>query len=304
MNEFQIFKELTELDDDLLIQASREAQKKRTARMVLRVPLVAAIVILFAATAYAIKLTLSVRYWDRPIERDGFSLTNIIGYGVGNEEGYYVAEVTYYLEPVTPQKVELLTDAMTSAWEQWEGSHEHFTGTYLLDEAGARLRYDGLTAVSAAFGLPLTGSAALEQTDGPCYVRLMIGDAEKAALEYADTGKVQPAALVLEDALQLEGSESGLTVFVALGSELPPSFSIQELRFLHQEGEPKQSQFRTKSGVELVILQTGAEGETYNSCAVVWCENGIGYLADLHGSWDGGKAQDCLMPLLAELELP
>ena len=304
MNEFQIFKELTELDDDLLIQASREAQKKRTARMVLRVPLVAAIVILFAATAYAIKLTLSVRYWDRPIERDGFSLTNIIGYGVGNEEGYYVAEVTYYLEPVTPQKVELLTDAMTSAWEQWEGSHEHFTGTYLLDEAGARLRYDGLTAVSAAFGLPLTGSAALEQTDGPCYVRLMIGDAEKAALEYADTGKVQPAALVLEDALQLEGSESGLTVFIALGSELPPSFDLRELRFLHQEGEPKHSQFRTESGVELVILQTGAEGETYNSCAVVWCENGIGYLADLHGSWDGGKAQDCLMPLLAELELP
>ncbi len=304
MNEFQIFKELTELDDDLLIQASREAQKKRTARMVLRVPLVAAIVILFAATAYAIKLTISVRYWDRPIERDGFSLTNTIGYGVGNEEGYYVAEVTYYLEPVTPQKVELLTDAMTSAWEQWEGSHEHFTGTYLLDEAGARLRYDGLAAVSAAFGLPLTGSAALEQTDGPCYVRLMIGDAEKAALEYADTGKVQPAALVLEDALQLEGSESGLTVFIALGSELPPSFDLRELRFLHQEGEPKHSQFRTESGVELVILQTGAEGETYNSCAVVWCENGIGYLADLHGSWDGGKAQDCLMPLLAELELP
>lgn len=304
MNELQIFKELTELDDDLLSQSSFEVQSNRTRRILSRIPLAAAILILLVATAYAIKLTLSVRYMDEPIERDGFSLTNIIGYGVGNEEGYYVAEVTYYLEPVTPQKVELLTDAMTSAWEQWEGSHEHFTGTYLLDESGARLRYDGLAAVSEAFGLPLTGSAALEQTDGPCYVRLLIGDVEKAALEYADTGKVQPAALVLEDALQLEGSESGLTVFVALGSELPPSFDLRELRFLHQEGEPKQSQFRTESGVELVILQTGAEGETYNSCAVVWCENGIGYLADLHGSWDGGKAQDRLMPLLAELELP
>ena len=304
MNELKIFKELTELDDDLLSQSSFEGQSNRTRRILTRIPLAAAILILLAATVYAIKLTLSVRYMDEPIERDGFSLTNIVGYGVGNEEGYYVAQVTYYLEPVTPQKVELLANAMTSAWEQWEGNHEHFTGTYLLDEVGARMRFDGLAAVSEAFGLPLTGSAALEQADGPCYVRLLIADPGKAALEYADTGKVRPAALVIEDALRLDGSESGLTVFIALEAELPPSFDLRELRFLHQEGEPKENQFRTKSGIKLVILQTGAEGDTYNSCAVVWCENGIGYLADLHGSWDGGEAQDRLMPLLAELELP
>ena len=304
MNELQIFKELSELDDDLLSESSFVVQSNRTRRILVRIPLAAAILILLAATAYAIKLTLSVRYMDEPIERDGFSLTNIVGYGVGNEEGYYVAEVTYYLESVTPQNVELLANAMTSAWEKWESGHEHFTGTYLLDEAGARMRFDGLAAVSEAFGLPLTGSAALEQADGPCYVRLLIADPAGAALEYADTGKIQPAALVLEDALGLDGSESGLTVFIALGPELPPSFDLRKLRFLHQEGEPKESQFLTESGVELILLQTGAEGETYNSCAVVWCENGIGYLADLHGSWDGGKAQDRLMPLLSELELP
>lgn len=302
MNEFQIFRELTELDDDLLFQLSLEAQKHRTSRAALRLLLVAAALVLLAATAYAIRLTLSVRYLDEPVKRDGFSLTNFVGYGVGNEEGYYVAEVTYDLEPVTPQKDELLVDALTSAWEQWEGSYERFTGAYLLDEAGARLRFDGLAAVSEAFGLTLTGSAALEQADGPCCVRLLIADAAKAALEYADAGKVRPAALVLEDALQLEGSESGLTVFVALGTDLPPSFSVRELRFLHQEGKLMESQYRTKGGVELILLQTGAEGEAYNSCTVVWCENGIGYLADLHGSWEGCKAQDFLMPLLAELE--
>ena len=304
MNESQIFKELTELDDDLFMQTSFEAKPHHATRLALKLPLVAAAIVLLAATVFAVKLTLSVRYMDRSIERDGFTVSSLVGYGIGYEEGHYIAEVTYWLEPIAPQNREVLTDALTSAWEKWESGHEHFTGTYLLDEAGARMRFDGLEEVTETFGLPLTNSAALMQADGPCYVRLLIGDAAKAALEYADTGKVQPAALVLEDALQLEGSESGLTVFVALGSELPPSFSIQELRFLHQEGKPKQSQFRTKSGVELVILQTGAEGETYNSCAVVWCENGIGYLADLHGSWEGGKAQDRLMPLLVELELP
>ena len=302
MHEFQIFKELTELDDDLMSEPDRETRPRRTARLSLRLALAAAILALLAATAYAVRLTLSVRYVNEPNERDGFSLTNIVGYGVGSEEGYYLAEVTYELEPVTPQNGELLADVLTSAWEQWTGSRERFTGAYLLDGSGARMRFEGLSEAGEFFGLPLTGSAALAAADGPCFVRLLIADPAKAAQEYADTGKVRPAALVIEDALQLEGSESGLTVFAALGSELPPSFSVRELRFLHQEGEPKESQFRTQGGVELILLQTGAEGETYNSCAVVWCENGIGYLADLHGSWDGGQAQDRLMPLLAKLK--
>ena len=304
MNEFQIFKELTELDDELLSQSSFEAKPHSATRLALKLPLVAAAIVLLAATAFAVTLTLSVRYLDRSIERSGFTISSLVGYGIGYEEGHYVAEVTYWLEPVAPKNSEVLTDALTAAWEKWEGGHEHFTGTYLLDEAGARMRFDGLAEVAEAFSLPLTKSAALSQSDGPCYVRPLIADPAAAALEYADTGKVQPAALVIEDALRLEGSESGLTVFVALQETLPPSFNVRELQFLHQEGEPKESQFRTKSGVELVILQTGAEGEAYNSCAVVWCENGIGYLADLHGSWDGGKAQDRLAPLLAELQLP
>ena len=304
MSEFQIFKELTELDDDLISQRQTEAQPRRTPRLALKLPLVAAAIILLAATAFAVNLTLSVRYMDRSIERSGFTLSNLVGYGIGYEEGHYVAEVTYWLEPVAPQSSEMLTDALTAAWEQWEGGHEHFTGTYLLDEAGARMRFDGLAEVAEAFGLPLTGSSALVQADGPCYVRLLIADPAAAALEYADTGTVRPAAMLLEDALQLDGSERGVTVFVALQETLPPSFNIRELRFLHQEGEPKETQFRTGSGVELVILQTGAEGEAFNSCAVVWCEHGIGYLAELHGSWGGGKAQDFLVPLLAELELP
>lgn len=304
MNEFQVFKELTELDDDLLLQTSFEAKPRHAPRLAIKLPLVAAAIVLLAATVFAVNLTLSVRYMDHSIERDGFTLSSLVGYGIGYEEGHYVAEVTYWLEPLTPQNSDVLTGALTAAWEQWEGGHEHFTGTYLLDKAGARMRFDGLAEVAETFSLPLTGSTALAHVDGPCYVRLLIADPAAAAVEYADTGAVHPAAMLLEDALQLDGSERGLTVFVALQEKLPPSFNVRELQFLHQEGEPKESQFRTQSGVELVILQTGAEGEAYNSCAVVWCEHGIGYLADLHGSWDGGKAQDRLVPLLAELELP
>ena len=304
MNEFQIFKELTELDDDLLLQTSFEAKPRHATRLALKLPLAAAAIVLLAATVFAVKLTLSVRYMDRSIERDGFTVSSLVGYGIGYEEGHYVAEVTYWLEPITPQNGEVLTASLTAAWKRWECGHEHFIGTYLLDEAGARMRFDGLEEVADTFGLPLTNSAALTQADGPCYVRLLIADPAAAALEYTDTGKIQPAAMILEDAVQLDGSERGVTVFVALQETLPPSFAVRELQFLHQEGEPKESQFRTKSGIDLVILQTGAEGEAYNSCAVVWCENGIGYLADLHGSWDGGRAQDRLVPLLTELQLP
>ncbi len=304
MSEFQIFKELTELDDDLISQRQTEAQPRPVAKAITRLPLVAAILVLMAATVYAVGLTLTVRYLDRPIERDGFTLTQKPGYGVTLEEGSYAAEIDYHLEPVKLQSSELQADMLTEAWEHWTSGYEHFTGTWLLDESGARRRFDGLAEAGEALGLPLTRSDALDRADGPCYVRLLIADPAEAALEYANTGRISPAALILEDALALEGSESGLSVFVALGDRLPPSFQLRELQFLHQEGEPKEQRFQVKNGPELILMQTGAEDEDYNSCVVVWCENGIGYLAVLRGRWNGIKAEDLLMPLLSELKLP
>ena len=302
MTELQIFKVLTDLDDALVLQADTEPRPRRTARLISRLPLVAAIIGLLAVTAFAVNMTLSVHYVDHTFERPGLTLSSKLGYGYLFEEGDYAAEVAYFLEPVSPKNSELLTDALTDAWERWDAGHEHFTGSYLLDETGARFRFDGLASVAETFSLPLTTSTALDAADGPCYLRLLIADPTKSALEYADSGKVQPAALVIEDALSVDGSESGLTVYVALGQSLPPSFSLRELQFLHLEGEPKESRFQTDDGVELTIVQTGADGEEYNSCAVVWCENGIGYLAFLRGRWDGGQAQDVLMPLLADIK--
>ena len=304
MTEFQIFKELTELDEDLLSQAITESRPRHAVRVVSRLPLVAAILFLMAATACAVGLKLSVHFMDRPIERGGFTLTQKPGYGIVLEEGSYTAELDYHLSPVEPQNSELLADALTAAWEQWDFGSAHFTGTWLLDESGARQRFDGLAEAGEALGLPLTRSEALDETDGPCFVRLLIADPEEAAAAYAKTGKITPAALILEDALSLEGGESGLSVFIALRDKLPPSFQLRELQFLHQEGAPKEQRFQAENGPELILLQTGAEDEEYNSCAVVWCEKGIGYLAVLRGRWNGAAAKDLLMPLLSELKLP
>ena len=304
MTEFQIFKELTKLDDDLISQWQTEAQSRPVARALSWLPLVAAILVLMAATAYAVGLTISVHYTDRPIEREGFTLIQKPGYGVALEEGAYAAEIEFHLEPVKAKNSEALADALTEAWKAWDSGYEFFTGAWLLDENGARRRFRGLAEAGDYLGLPLTLSEALDQADGPCFVRLLIADPAEAALEYANTGRISPAALILEDALALEGSESGLSVFVALGDRLPPSFQLRELQFLHQEGEPKEQRFQVTNGPELILMQTGNVEEDYNSCVVVWCENGIGYLAILRGRWNGIKAEDLLMPLLSELQLP
>ncbi len=304
MNEFQIFKELTELDDDLLPYSSEQGCPLHISRVFTRLPFVAAILVLLAATAYAVGLTISVRYTDQPIERDGFTLIQKPGYGVALEEGSYAAEIDYHLEPVQAKNSEDLAEALTEAWKAWDSGYEFFTGAWLLDENGARRRFHGLAEAGDYLGLPLTLSEALNRADGPCFVRLLIADPAEAALEFADSGRICPAALILEDALALEGSERGVTVFVALRDRLPPSFQLRGQQFLHQEGEPKEQRFQVKNGPELILMQTGAEDEDYNSCVVVWCEQGIGYLAVLRGRWNGRKAEDLLMPLLSELQLP
>ena len=199
MNEFQIFKELTELDDDVLLQASERSRPSPSARVLTRLPLAAAILVLMAAAAYAVGLSISVRCMDRPIRREGFTLTQKPGYGVTLEEGSCAAEVDYHLTPVEVKNSEALAEALTRAWKAWAADYAHFTGAWLLEETGARRRFDGLAEAGDYLGLPLTRSEALDRADGPCFVRLLIADPAEAALEFANTGKIHPAALVLED---------------------------------------------------------------------------------------------------------
>lgn len=309
MNEWELLQAMSEIDEQLLLQAETPYAPKP--RQLVRLALVAAVLVLLVGTVLAVSVGVSVRHGRQTVtlEDIGFSLSQ--GERVETME-YYTADIEFSMQTVgislPPEAVAVLTEA----WRTFSYDYRYFTGVKLTDAAGKRLDLQSVAGAEAYFGVRLMHAAPLEELICGAYATLVVSDTERAAREYAETGSVTPDGVLLyfpfrrgEDGLQpSQVREGGLTVYLAVTPQFIEREGVQHIFSYEKEGALRESGLLTDAGKSILLLEnTPQKGYGGFGCAA-WCENGVGYYAAVRTNADAYTLPLTLLtPLLYELHL-
>ena len=126
MNEKDIFKAMTEIDDELLVF---EDKKRRSIKGSLKVLIAAVLIMAFSVTAYAIG-NITTSYKTKVIDINGLSK---LYYGDVEEAEFYEMTVEYKLEP---QKIseEFYSDCVAALNYEYESIRNYYGEEYILQE--------------------------------------------------------------------------------------------------------------------------------------------------------------------------
>ncbi len=307
MNEWDLFQELSELDEELVLAAEKTPDRKNLLhRGGLRAALIAAIIALLVGTALAVHLGVSVSHGEKtvPLKNIGLSLPE----GEETEKlTYYTANIRFDMMPTEITNADL-TSALTQAWQQ----KSDLSSYPLLEENGHRINLGTISGAEKFLGIELIDSPELEPMIRGAYVTLLVTDPERAREQYAREGEVSPDGIELYfsfrrgigdvfDARQV--LECGLTVYIALTEDFARSKNVLRLYSYEKEGAFRESGLLTDKGNSLLLLENSPRK---GYCAVgyaAWCEKGIAYFAVVKCSPNAFCAPlSLLTPLLETLQ--
>ena len=309
MNEWDLFQQLSELDEELVLAAEdAHVYSKPWYRRGLRIALTAAIIALLVGTALAVGLGFGVEYGKETVYVQGISLDQ-----QQPALSYHTAQLQLDMRPVEIKKRELLSRQLTEQWLKTP-EKESFSGGEMQDEKGKALFFESITQLEDFFGLELMESPQLSELVRRIYVTLAVSDPEQAATSYKKTGSIPPDGLILylslrrgeDTATALDSrlvSESGITVFVPLTEAFAEKESIQYLYAAEEAGAFQESGLLTTSGNSLLLLEN-SKGVSYGrSGYAVWCNGGIAYLAHAKTYPDSyATPLSLLVPILEKLQ--
>lgn len=301
MNSFAFWEEMTDIDDALLQNAETVPHKKRTAtKRLVALGIAAAMVVMLAASAFAVGLGVNI-------------LRN------GNTEAYeeylsnawlsihyssVVMRIDYALQEQAPSVPEEWIEALTKAWTDFPYDCRHFTGTELLEETGARKRFDGIEELEDLLNIGLVNSPALDEQIRGGYVTLVISDPQEAQREFETSGRVTPDGIILYFPLEkADGVEyCGMSVYLALKESFLEEYSSHEVLSGIPNQNFTQRSLHTQGGIEVAVLQNEPQEGYQASGYLAWCENGIGYLIEIKCLRSAPHAPaDLITPYLEDL---
>lgn len=307
MNEWDILQALSDLDDDLL----QDAPQRQTPRRLVRIAMAAAIVALLASTVLAVSVGVRVLHGKNTVRLEDIGLSLPRGQQVEALE-YYTADIEFSLQTVTLTLPEEAVTALTEAWRDFSYDHSYFTGAKLTDAAGKRLDLGSVAGAEAYFGVRLMHSAPMDELICGAYATLVVSDIARAEKEFAETGRVTPDGVELyfpfrrgegEDALDpAVAREGGLTVYLALTPEFAQQEGVQRVYSYEKEGALHESGLLTAAGKSILLLENAPQKGYHGFGCAAWCENGVGYFAEVHTSSNTNTPPLTLLtPLLDEL---
>lgn len=307
MNEWDILQALSDLDDALL---QDKPQRKKPRRLV-RVAMIAAILALLAGTVLAVSVGVRVLLGKDTVKLEDIGLSLPQGQQVETLE-YYTADIEFSLQAAAPTLPDEAIDALTDAWRSFSYDPTYFTGVRLTDAAGKRLDLGSVAGAEAYFGVRLMHSASMDRLICGAYATLVVSDTERAEREFTETGRVTPDGVEFyfpfrrgegEDALDpAVVREGGLTVYFAITPQFIGQEGVQRVYSYEKEGALHESGLLTAAGKSVLLLENAPQ-RGYNGfgCAA-WCENGVGYYAEVHTSANAATPPLTLLtPLLDEL---
>lgn len=307
MNEWDMLQALSDLDDDLL----QDMPQLETPRRLVRIAMVAAIVALLAGTVLAVSVGVRVLYGKDTVKLEDIGLSLPQGQQVEALE-YYTADIQFSLQTADLTLPDEAVGVLTDAWRDFSYDHSYFTGAKLTDAVGKRLDLGSVAGAEAYFGIRLMHSAPMDELICGAYATLVVSDIDRAEKEFAETGRVTPDGVELyfsfrrgegEDALNAAVvREGGLTVYLAITPQFIGQEGVQRVYSYEKEGALHESGLLTAAGKSVLLLENDPQ-KGYNGfgCAA-WCENGVGYYAEVHtNSHANIPPLTLLTPLLDEL---
>lgn len=305
MNEWDMLQALSDLDDALL----QDAPPRQTPRRLVRIAMLAAIVALLAGTVLAVSVGVRVLYGKDTVRLEDIGLSLPRGQQVETLE-YYTADIEFSLQTADLTLPDEAVGVLTDAWRDFSYDHSYFTGAKLTDAVGKRLDLGSVAGAEAYFGVRLMHSAPMDALICGAYATLVVSDIDRAEKEFAETGRVTPDGVELyfpfrrgEDALNAAVvREGGLTVYLAITPQFIEQEGVQRVYSYEKEGALHESGLLTAAGKSILLLENDPQ-KGYNGfgCAA-WCENGVGYSAEVHtNSRANTPPLTLLTPLLDEL---
>ncbi len=284
MNEWDILEALGDIDSQLL--STPKPKKKHLGKKSRYIVLAAAAMMLLAGIALAATTGVRAKYGEKMIRLQGVSLDE----DECAEQMYHTARVEFDLLCNEVKNMSWLSEQLTKAWESHEHEKSEFYSVDLMTDSGERLCFASIGEAESFFGIDLMQSAELEECIRGVYASLAVTQTERAALEFSESNKVSPDALLLYCSFErgngtnhaFDGelvSQGGIEILVALQKNFAEHENIKYLYSHEKEGAFRESGMLTQQGGAILLLENEpCEGYAQTGYAA-WCENGIGYLA-------------------------
>ena len=307
MNSFDLFEALTDIDDDLIMNAQANPSKKRHIRhLSLRIAVAVCVVSLLVLTATAI--TVGVRILNSSEVATNYENFPMGSFAVNSK----VTTVEYNLckQNITiPLQWEA---AMTNAWKGFGYSYEYFSGIHLQDDDGSRTNFGSVADIEQLLGISLVYSKELENITKGAYVTLIVTDPMRAAEQFRQEGVVTPDGLVIYCPFLCNKQNGfdpeivdycGLNIFVPLTESFANKFASRPVLSSVNKQDLSKTSLTAGGKLDIILLDNTAEDDAPLSGYAAWEHEGIGYLIEMKTNWSvNTRPGQILIPYLETLE--
>lgn len=307
MNSFDLFEALTDIDDDLIMNAQFTPSKKRhIRRLSLRIAAVACVICLSALTATAITIGVQIRNSSEVAT----NYNNFLIWNLSVSSKVTTVEYQLCAQDITPPLQ--WEDALTSAWKGFGYSYEHFSGIHLQDDDGNRIKFESIAEIEQLLGISLVYSEELEEITKGAYVTLAVTDHIRAAEQFRREGIVTPDGLIIylpfvcnkQNGFDPELVDyCGLNIFVPLTDSFAEKYAFHPVLSSVYGQDLRRTSMVADSNLNIVILENTVEDDAPLSGYAAWEHKGIGYLVEMKTNWSANTCPgEILIPYLKTLE--
>ena len=307
MNSFDFFEAMTDIDDDLIMNAQFTPRKKRhTRHFSLRIAVAAVVICLTVLTATAI--TIGVRILnsnDVAVNYENFPM-----FSLAVNSNVKIIEYQLHTQDVKlPLQWE---ESLTNAWKGFGYSYEHFSGIHLQDNSGSRINFGSIADLEQLLGISLVYSKDLESITKGAYVTLAVTDHVRAAEQFRTEGVVTPDGLIIYLPFlcnEQNGFDSdivdycGLNIFVPLTDSFADKYATRPVLSSVYKQDLTQTSLIADGNIEITLLENTVQDDSPLSGYAAWEHNGVGYLIEIKTNWSVNmRPGQILTPYLKTLE--
>lgn len=287
MREEALWNALTEIDEDMVLEAGRGPDRRnQSSHLALRIALLAAVLSLLSLTAAS--LSIGILYYSESEPE----ITALEYYpGVVFDAESYGATVKFDLDSQEVRLPEEWLVALREAWDSFQYEKAHFSGVELREEGGARRNFRSLSAIGTLLDIPLVSSPEIDGATIGVFGELVICDPIEKEMACERGESLVPDGILLYvtlDPRDLEERVGQLTQYFTLKLYIPLSRSFEKaygsmsMRPEADGGRFRATTVNSEGGMQTTVLESTWESEysQFFSAYGLWEHKGIAYVLE------------------------
>ena len=310
MKEEMLWNALTDIDEDLILEAGQTPDRKtHSNRLALRIALIAAVLSVLSLTVAG--LSIGIRYYS-DTEPETVAMEYYPGFFLSGES--YGATVKFDMEPQEIPLPEAWLRVLREAWDSFPYDKAHFPGVELRENGGGRKNLGTLSAVETLLGISLTHSPKIDGATIGVFGELVICDPVKTEHALSRGEALRPDGILLYVTLdpgELEERAGQLTqyftlkVYIPLTTAFESSYGSMTIQPEADGGRFRATTVNSAGRIQVSVLESTWESEysQFYTTYGLWEHKGIAYVLEAAFSLgDPLWEQELLEPYVIRLE--